>query len=369
MKEAKILTVLVLAVLFIGKVSYGQTKGTVMLPELNVGENSTVDVPITVTTDSSIGIAQFVVEYSSSMLSYVSARLGADAPSGFSVSNTNPDLPFEPTTPGTDENVLVQVSGGGSNTFSGSDLEIVVLEFDLVGNYGDSSPLAFDEGVTKTYLSTVNLYDIAGSELEFINGSVNYSLPVELATFQIVTGPDNAILKWSTESETNNFGFQILRKKDGSNFMQIGFVPGYGTTTSHHDYQYFDENLSSGTYYYQLKQIDADGSFSFSEVKSAEITGMMDFLLERNYPNPFNQSTLIHYQIGSALNGTRVKLNVYSITGKLVRTLVNERQASGRYSVLWDGRDDHGNAVVSGVYFGRMIVKDKVANLKMIYVK
>ncbi len=68
-------------------------------------------------------------------------------------------------------------------------------------------------------------------------------------------------------------------------------------------------------------------------------------------PNPFNPTTIIHYELAQP---TRVTLELFNVRGALVRTLVSEDQAAGHRSVAWDGRDQRGKAVSSGVYFVRM---------------
>jgi len=70
-----------------------------------------------------------------------------------------------------------------------------------------------------------------------------------------------------------------------------------------------------------------------------------------NMPNPFNPSTTIRYEIAG---NDRVTLNVYDVSGGLVRTLVNQQQSRGTHEARWDGRDNRGRSVASGVYFYRM---------------
>jgi hypothetical protein len=73
-----------------------------------------------------------------------------------------------------------------------------------------------------------------------------------------------------------------------------------------------------------------------------------EFALLQNYPNPFNPETTIKYNLAE---GASVNLRIYNIVGQVVRTLVAERQNAGRYQVRWDGTDDRGAAVSSGIYF------------------
>jgi len=76
-----------------------------------------------------------------------------------------------------------------------------------------------------------------------------------------------------------------------------------------------------------------------------------EFVLEQNYPNPFNPQTTISYSLPA---NSHVSLKVYSVTGQLVRTLSEGEEAAGRHIILWDGMNDHGNSIGSGVYFCRL---------------
>lgn len=82
-----------------------------------------------------------------------------------------------------------------------------------------------------------------------------------------------------------------------------------------------------------------------------------------NFPNPFNPETSISYTVKDA---TRVRVDIYNLKGQLIRTLVNEDQASGRYQVRFDGRDDLGRPIGSGIYFCRMSAGTYTSTLKMV---
>ena len=91
------------------------------------------------------------------------------------------------------------------------------------------------------------------------------------------------------------------------------------------------------------------------------------FPLDQNYPNPFNPGTTIHYSVKKF---GQVKLAVYNILGKLVRTLVNNEQPAGEYKIFWDGRDEKGNLVPGGIYFYRLWTgKDLSIAKRMILLK
>ncbi len=85
-----------------------------------------------------------------------------------------------------------------------------------------------------------------------------------------------------------------------------------------------------------------------------------------NYPNPFNPTTTINYNIA---NETNVELNVYNVKGQRVTTLINDRMQPGYHSVTWDGIDNDNKKVSSGVYFYRLKADDKILTKKMMLLK
>ncbi|MFQ5864511.1 MAG: PQQ-dependent sugar dehydrogenase [bacterium] len=91
-----------------------------------------------------------------------------------------------------------------------------------------------------------------------------------------------------------------------------------------------------------------------------------DFSLEQNYPNPFNPETVIRYRIGAA---STVELTIGNTLGQRIRTLVDEKKKSGQYQVYWDGKNDLGMQVASGVYLYQLRVGRFVQTRKMILSK
>ncbi len=91
-----------------------------------------------------------------------------------------------------------------------------------------------------------------------------------------------------------------------------------------------------------------------------------EFDLRQNYPNPFNPTTVIEYALPKA---SEVKIQIYNILGQKVRNLVDESQEAGYKTIHWDGKDDHGNEVSSGVYFYRIEAGDFIKCKKMTLLK
>ncbi|MCK7518965.1 MAG: hypothetical protein MZV64_15195 [Ignavibacteriales bacterium] len=90
---------------------------------------------------------------------------------------------------------------------------------------------------------------------------------MELVSFNASASGSVVNLSWTTATELNNNGFSIERQTGSSNWQTIGFVKGSGTTTAINNYNFADRNILSQTIYsYRLKQIDFDGTFSYSKV-------------------------------------------------------------------------------------------------------
>jgi hypothetical protein len=103
-----------------------------------------------------------------------------------------------------------------------------------------------------------------------------------------------------------------------------------------------------------------------------ECTGVPDWTGERahageNFPNPFNPRTSIRYTVPAP--GGRVRLTVYDLRGREVRTLVDEHKGAGEYLAVWRGRDNAGRELGSGVYFYRMEIGDYRVERKMVLLK
>jgi hypothetical protein len=195
-------------------------------------------------------------------------------------------------------------------------------------------------------------------------GSVNtdQALPVELTSFSASIIKNGIKLNWRTETEVNNYGFEIHRSIRKDNWENIGFVEGHGNTNSPKEYGFLDESVfASGKYFYRLKQIDNDGTYEYSNVIEINFGTSQDYTLNQNFPNPFNPVTSISYQIPTKSN---VILKVYDIVGKEVATLVNEFKEAGSYILRFDG-----SGLASGFYFFKLQANDFVEIRKMVLMK
>ncbi|HEX9005724.1 MAG TPA: FlgD immunoglobulin-like domain containing protein, partial [Bacteroidota bacterium] len=111
---------------------------------------------------------------------------------------------------------------------------------------------------------------------------------------------------------------------------------------------------------------DVPVSLTTTQVKQLTGTEPNRFVLSQNYPNPFNPSTVIQYELGKAAN---VRLDIYSVTGQLVRSLVSGQEQAGLHTVTWNGTNGHGEQVATGVYLYRLQAGTQVESKKMLLMK
>ncbi len=188
---------------------------------------------------------------------------------------------------------------------------------------------------------------------------IDFTIPVELTSFEASIENRAIKLIWSTATETNNSHFEVQRKFKNQNWETIGEVRGAGTTTIPQFYS-FDDDFSfksyDGTILYRLKQIDFDGSYEFSKIIAADVKFIPDrFAMSQNYPNPFNPSTKIKFEIPGGMNEYYfINLKVYDILGNEIAVLVSEIKSPGNYEV-----DFLANNLNSGVYFYSFEAFDK----------
>jgi Concanavalin A-like lectin/glucanases superfamily len=153
-------------------------------------------------------------------------------------------------------------------------------------------------------------------------------VPVELTSFTALVNGDDVQLLWITASELNNSGFSIERKYSNNEFIEVGFVPGFGTTTEPKSYSFNDDNLRSGVYTYRLKQIDFDGTFTYSDEVEVDIAVPATFSLDQNYPNPFNPNTRISFSLAV---DSKVSLKIFDVLGQEVASPVNQDNAGNSH--------------------------------------
>jgi hypothetical protein len=198
-----------------------------------------------------------------------------------------------------------------------------------------------------------------------ISDAITTPLPIQLASSaaNVVRGNDVEV-GWKTVSETNNYGFEVYRKRgEAGEWTKVGFVEGHGTTLAPQSYSYIDRSLSFGQYFYRIKQIDLDGkSETFPEMAVMVGAGADKFVLAQNYPNPFNPSTLIEFVVPVSGHTT---MKVYNVLGQEVATLFEGDAEADKINVA---RFNASN-LPSGLYFYTLRSAGKVETKRMLLMK
>lgn len=190
----------------------------------------------------------------------------------------------------------------------------------------------------------------------------NEPLPVELSSFTAkMYDEDKVKLNWKTQTEVNNYGFDIERQAISGEWEKVGFVNGNGNSNSPKEYSYVDNNLIGGSkFLYRLKQVDNDGQFTYTDAVEVEVVPN-DYDLSQNYPNPFNPSTTIKFSVPKQ---TQLKINIYNMLGELIETISNGTYEAGYYTVSFNASN-----LPSGMYIYRIESSDFVQVRKMVLIK
>ncbi len=272
-------------------------------------------------------------------------------PFGSSPNEFGPEIPFNQSYSYNGGHLLIEIRHQG---FSGTSRSVDAVSTSTAG-YGTLFSGLWQSSYTPT----------TGTQGNFSILKLRYEdpIPVELTSFTAKVIDYKVVLNWSTATELNNQGFEIQRKikSDTENeWERVAFVAGFGTVTQPKSYSYIDE-VQSGIYLYRLKQIDYDGSFSYSDEVEVDVNLLKEFSLEQNFPNPFNPSTRISYTLPEPVY---VQLVILNSLGEKISTIVNEYQMEGKYSVDFNAQD-----LSSGIYFYKLTAGNFVSIKKMILIR
>jgi len=205
-------------------------------------------------------------------------------------------------------------------------------------------------------------------------------LPVVLSSFTVAVSSGIFVrIDWTTQSESELSGFHILRALSSNlaEAVQISPLIAACNTTIEHSYAYSDPDLENHqTYYYWLECVEMGGIINHFGPVSVYVDfndgdpGTPDLPLTTqllsSYPNPFNPNTTISYCISEPAS---VDLDIFNVRGQLIRHFTRQHEQTGMFRLVWDGRDEQGTALGSGIYYCRMTAGKYCSTRKMILMK
>lgn len=260
----------------------------------------------------------------------------------------------------------IEFNGGTSTLVNTTYTDVVTITFSVLNAAGASNMVwVTTQAIAEDQFTSWTVGTFTG-----LNSN---PLPIQLASFTAALQQAGGAvqLKWSTASETNNYGFEVQKTLDSSNVYETianSFIAGNGTSVEMHSYSFTDSDVKPGVWYYRLKQTDLDGTVHYSDkIQAGSVTGVADrplptvFALDQNYPNPFNPSTTIDFALPK---DARVSLDVYNVIGQRVASLVNEVLQAGYHSVRFNA-----GQLASGLYIYRIAAGEVTMDKKMMLTK
>lgn len=188
-----------------------------------------------------------------------------------------------------------------------------------------------------------------------------------IATFlqssELEVSGSSVIIKWTVSGGSEATGFDIYRSEGGAPYTRIVRIPVSDNGTF---FDYEDHSVEpGGKYTYRVEYTDEEGSHLLFKKSEVEIP-QLEFSLGQNVPNPFNPVTDITFYIPAASTAV---LDIFDVSGRRVRRLAEGSRRQGWYTESWNGLDDDGNPVASGIYFYRLTSGKFKATKRMVLLR
>ncbi len=274
--------------------------------------------------------------------------------------------------------IEVRVSGGGWTIlgYAPTNVAWISLSADLSAYCGPGFTdveIAFHSDDAATWASG---WAIDNVELW---GDPEPPLPVTLTNFTAEYTAEGLTLFWTTQSEIDNMGWNIYRGEDKNAFLNDetitvnpALIEGQGTTTEPTEYSFEDENEveENQTYWYWIESVDFSGTTDLHDPISLTIPESGEdpvnpyegrYGLFQNVPNPLNNTTKIGFSLKEVAN---CELTIYNTKGQVVKRFVKNNTEFGDF--IWNGKDETGRNVKTGIYFYKLNAGDESFIKKMI---
>ncbi|CAN5525647.1 hypothetical protein BH23BAC4_BH23BAC4_15120 [soil metagenome] len=201
-----------------------------------------------------------------------------------------------------------------------------------------------------------------------VTNAENVPVPVELVAFEGVWDNDQVRLNWSTASETNNAGFEVMRRSilsagDFGDWEALSFVNGNGTTDTEQEYAFVDAGVpfTANRVQYRLRQVDTDGTSEYSGEIELDASVPTALRLHPAFPNPIRISATLRFELPSE---GAVSITLYDMLGRTVQHLVDRDMEVGRHQVSLDAQ-----GLAAGVYIVRLSTADRAETQRLTIVR
>ncbi len=196
---------------------------------------------------------------------------------------------------------------------------------------------------------------VSGGEVEDYVLNIDQPISVTLTSFRALRTSEGVEIEWVVKAVFNHAGYNVYRSQtENGTYTRLNeklITPEEALEDGR--YVFIDRSVS-GSPFYMLEEVSLNGTavtygpagtLTASGVESASAPTRYE--LRQNYPNPFNPTTTIGFDLPQA---GRVRLTVFDMSGRIIRTLVDGELSAGRHEAVWDSQDDGGRAVASGMY-------------------
>ncbi len=275
----------------------------------------------------------------------------------------------------------------GTDNISKADLDGGNVVNDVIPGLNKPRCMAIDHTTGKLYWvssgdNCIKRADVDGSNLETLVTGLSHpygialdyninSLPVELSSFTVQLIGSSPVLCWTTQSETNNSGWNVYRSESNNTeemvLINFNLIPGSGTTSIPTDYSFEDEYevVPNNTYWYWIESVDYSGETCLygaisllipEEGTTPELPQLT--ILKNNYPNPFNPDTTIYFSVKES---ETAQLSIFNAKGQIIEIKTFE---AGIHNYFWDA-----SSFSSGIYLYQLETESFSEVRKMLLVK
>ena len=227
----------------------------------------------------------------------------------------------------------------------------------------DYGPLELDQLYIWYVLASDGVSVVAGPVWTFHTRSS--ALPVLFSRFEADVSGTAARVAWNLQSDEAMSTYTIYRRAEGAE-QAIPVVTAAVTGTSD---SYLDRSVEGGKRYHYQMVVHTAGGDDFRSPEAIVDMPVLELTLGQNHPNPFNPQTTIPYVVPPGGAPVHVRLAIYDTQGRTTRVLVNEDQSGGAREVVWNGTDEGGATVSSGIYFCVLQVGKERRTQKLVLLK